>query len=49
MKYVSWTSTHPDSKERAEYIIEDSKNNATVYESVLSINTWEQLKVALEE
>ena len=49
MKYMSWTSTHPDSKERAEYIIAYSKNKATTYESVLTTSTWEQLKVALVE
>lgn len=49
MKYISWTSTHPDSKERAEYVIEYGKNKAATYEPVLSTSTWEQLKVELVE
>ena len=43
-KYLNWISTHPDSKERAEYIIEYSKNKSTTYESVLSTTTWDKLK-----
>lgn len=47
--YLTWFSTHPDSKERAEYIIEYSKNKLTDYESILSIETWEKVKVELNE
>jgi len=48
-KYLTWFSTHPDSKERAEYIIEHSKNKLTDYESILSFETWEKVKVELNE
>lgn len=46
-KYFTWISTHPDSKERAEYIIEYSKDKLTNYKSILSNETWEKLKAAL--
>lgn len=49
MKYLSWTSTHPDSKVRAEYIIEYSRNKSTKYEPILSAETWGKLKEKLIE
>jgi predicted Zn-dependent protease len=48
-KYLSWISTHPDSKERAEYIIEYSKNKHTNYEPVLTNETWLKLKEKINE
>lgn len=39
-KYLSWISTHPESKERAEYMIEYSKDKKEAYELVLSKDTW---------
>jgi beta-barrel assembly-enhancing protease len=48
-EYLTWISTHPDSKERAEYIIEYSKNKLTDYKPILSIETWEKLKLELNE
>lgn len=48
-KYLTWISTHPDSKERAQYIIEYNKNKQTKYETVLSENTWIKLKSKLKE
>ncbi|MGF1636392.1 MAG: M48 family metallopeptidase [Cyclobacteriaceae bacterium] len=47
MKYLSWTSTHPESKERAEYILEYSKNKEIEHEEILSGETWELLKEKL--
>lgn len=47
-KYLNWISTHPDSKERAEYIIEYSREKRTNYESVLSNVTWDKLKDKLK-
>ena len=51
MKYLSWISTHPESKERAKYIIEYSegfdKENQT--EHVISQMTWEKLKERLKK
>jgi predicted Zn-dependent protease len=49
MKYFAWISTHPESKERAEYIIEHSKNRVTKTEPVLSQETWDALKKKLQE
>ena len=43
-KYLSWISTHPESKERAEYIIEYSKDRKANYQSVLSKDSWQKLK-----
>ena len=48
-EYLTWFGTHPDSKERAEYIIEYSKNKLTNYESILSNETWKKLKVELSQ
>ena len=48
-KYLSWISTHPDSKERAKYIIEYSSDKTAKYEPVLAIETWEKLKEKLKE
>ena len=47
MKYLSWISTHPDSKERAKDIIEYSVNKAKGAEPVLSQGTWVMLKEKL--
>lgn len=46
-KYFSWISTHPDSKERAEYIIEYSKSRKQVFEQIISHNTLEQIQMIL--
>jgi predicted Zn-dependent protease len=43
-KYLSWISTHPDSKARAEYIIEYAGKKVKNAQSVLTIITWEKLK-----
>jgi predicted Zn-dependent protease len=49
LKYLSWISTHPDSKARAEYIIEysSSKKN-TKFEPIISPNTWKKVQKELE-
>lgn len=47
-KYFTWISTHPDSRERAEYIIQYSKGKETEYKPVLSIETWDKLITILE-
>ena len=49
IKYLSWISTHPDLKERAEYIVEHSKGTITKTEPVLSQETWDKLKKEIEE
>lgn len=48
-KYLTWISTHPDSKERAEYIIEYSKDKLTDYKPILTYETWEKLKEELKD
>ena len=48
-EYLKWVSNHPASKERAEYIIEHSKNKLIKYEPILSIETWNKLKIELTE
>ncbi len=48
-EYLTWISTHPDSKERAEYIVEYSKNKTTDFEQILSDQTWQKLKEALKD
>lgn len=47
-KYLSWINTHPDSKERAEYIIDYSKGKSTDYKLIISLNTWNKLKQELQ-
>ena len=49
VKYLTWISTHPDSKERAEYIIEYSKDKLTDYKPILNKETWEKLKEELKD
>lgn len=51
MKYLTWASTHPDSKERAIYINEYSKSKKVKYEAVISTSTWSVLltKLNIEE
>ncbi|MBM3431689.1 MAG: M48 family metallopeptidase [Bacteroidetes bacterium] len=49
MKYLTWISTHPASKERAEYIIEYSKGKKVDFKPVLSISTWGRLQAAINK
>ncbi|MFN0013682.1 MAG: M48 family metallopeptidase [Saprospiraceae bacterium] len=48
-KALTWVSTHPDSKDRAEYIIGYSKNKRFENRPVLSARTWEKLQERLRE
>ncbi len=48
-QYLTWVSTHPDSKERAEYIIEYSKDKTADYQQILANKTWLNLKEELKE
>lgn len=43
-KHLSWISTHPDSKERAEYIIEYSGTKSAKKQAVLAQSTWATLQ-----
>ena len=49
MKYISWVSTHPDSKERAEYIINRIDKEIKYSRPILSLSTWNELKNNLTE
>ena len=46
-EYLTRVSSHPDSRERASYIIKYSKNKSIAYEAILSIKTWEKLNTEL--
>lgn len=48
-KYLTWISTHPDSRERAEYIIEYSKDKKSKFSSVIALETWDKLKDKLDQ
>jgi len=48
-KYLIWISTHPESKERAEYIIEYSKDKKAKYEAILTNETWDKMKEKLKD
>lgn len=47
-KHLSWVSTHPESKERAENIIAYAKGKIKKRNPVLSAQTWNTLKSAAE-
>lgn len=48
-KYLTWISTHPPTKERAHYIIEYNSNKPANYQTILSNDTWENLKQELQD
>jgi beta-barrel assembly-enhancing protease len=48
-KYFAWVSTHPASKERAEYVIAYSKDKKTIYEPAIPTASWDTLKETLGE
>lgn len=45
--YLTWISTHPDSKERAEYIMQYTKDKKSEYTHILTPETWSKLKEKL--
>jgi predicted Zn-dependent protease len=47
-EYFNWISTHPDSKERAQYIKDYSGQRLKKPEPVLSNDSWEKLQVDLQ-
>lgn len=49
MQYVTWMSTHPESKERAKYLIEYSQGRSVAYKPILSQESWENLQATLKE
>jgi predicted Zn-dependent protease len=46
---LSWISTHPDSKERADYILEYRKSEQSEYQPVLSLASWDKIKTAIRQ
>ncbi len=48
-KNLTWVSTHPDSKERAKYILEYSQGKAIEAKDVLAPGSWDNLKQALQD
>jgi predicted Zn-dependent protease len=48
-QYLTWMSTHPDSKERAEYIIEYCKDKKIEYTGSVTKATWDKLKEKLKD
>ncbi len=46
---VYWISTHPESKERAENIVQYIKGKKIIKKSVLSAGEWERMKEKLSE
>ncbi len=48
-EYFNWISTHPNSKTRAEYIIQQSKNQKSTFKPVLDSTAWKNLQNELSE
>jgi predicted Zn-dependent protease len=48
-KYWTWISTHPDAKERAEYLIEYCRDKNIKYETILTNDNWDKLKENLKK
>lgn len=49
MKYLSWVSTHPESEERAKYILNYLKNKKITSKKILNAESWEQLKKTIKD
>ncbi|WP_166332860.1 M48 family metallopeptidase [Sphingobacterium chungjuense] len=49
LEYLSWLRAHPDSRKRADYIIEYSRGNGKDYQPILSSVSWEGLKQAVSD
>lgn len=48
LRYLTWISTHPDSRERGEYIVQYSRGKTKELDPVLYESTWLQLKNAVK-
>jgi predicted Zn-dependent protease len=48
-KYLTWISTHPDSKKRAAYILAESKKSRVAFSPVLASTTWKKLQDELND
>jgi hypothetical protein len=47
MKSLAWISTHPDTEERARYLMEKISEMDIEIRPVLTPETWEQLQQAV--
>lgn len=47
-EWVSWISTHPESKARAQYVIDHIANRSQIYMEVLHPITWREIKLQVE-
>ncbi len=48
-KYLAWISSHPESKERANYIINYSKGKTKRIQNVITDSTWQDLQKSLQK
>ena len=49
IKNISWISSHPESVERSEYVIEYSLDKKREFKNILADHTWEEMKTVLGE
>jgi beta-barrel assembly-enhancing protease len=47
--HMSWISTHPDSKERAEYILNYRKGEPETKKAILFQSSWDKLKANISK
>ncbi|MBW0161591.1 MAG: M48 family metallopeptidase [Sediminibacterium sp. Gen4] len=47
--YLIWASTHPDSKQRAQYILDKIKTSSIQYRSPVTEERWKSLQSSLED
>lgn len=47
--YLIWASTHPDSKQRAQYILDRTKTSNIQYRSPVTEERWKSLQSSLED
>jgi predicted Zn-dependent protease len=47
LNFLVWVSTHPDSKERAEYVLEYSKEMTKEIQPILNPDTWNKMQETL--
>lgn len=49
LAYLTWMSTHPEAKARAEYILEYAKGKESDFTSPLQQEEWDKVKAILED
>ncbi|WP_186757255.1 M48 family metallopeptidase [Echinicola salinicaeni] len=48
MRYITWISTHPNSNDRAQNIIEYQEGNLVISEPILDNATWKEIKTLVQ-